>query len=105
MQDQKLGTLLHNAERTGSITGLPIARGGTRINHLFFADDSLLFCRANFMEWGNIQEILDIYEKASGQKLNRKKLPYFLAKTPKTSSRNILHRYRESVSLPKLRNT
>jgi hypothetical protein len=45
-----LSTLLHKAEREGKITGLPIAKGGTKINHLFFADDSLLFCRANFME-------------------------------------------------------
>jgi exonuclease III len=78
-----LSTLLHKAERTGSITGLPIARGGTKINHLFFADDSLLFCRANFMEWGNIQEILDIYEKASGQKLNREKTSIFFSKNTK----------------------
>jgi hypothetical protein len=59
-----LSALLYKAKRNGTITGLAIAKGGTKINHLFFADDSLLFCRANFMEWGNIQEILNIYEKA-----------------------------------------
>jgi hypothetical protein len=63
---ENLSTLLHKGEREGKITGLPIARGGTKINHLLFADDSLLFCRANFIEWGNIQEILNKYEKASG---------------------------------------
>jgi hypothetical protein len=45
-----LSTLLHKAERDGTVTGLPITNGGTKINHLFFADDSLLFCRANFVE-------------------------------------------------------
>jgi hypothetical protein len=78
-----LSTLLHKAERNGTITGLAIAKGGTKINHLFFADDSLLFCKANFMEWGNIQEILDIYEKASGQKLNREKPSIFFSKNTK----------------------
>jgi len=34
----------------GRISRVPIAAGGTRLSHLFFADDSLLFCRANFME-------------------------------------------------------
>jgi hypothetical protein len=78
-----LSTLLHKAERNDIITGLPIARGGTKINHLFFVDDSLLFCRANFMEWGNLQEILDIYEKASRQKLNRDKTSIFFSKNTK----------------------
>jgi hypothetical protein len=78
-----LSTLLHKAERNDTITGLPIAKGGTKINHLLFADDSLLFCKANFMEWGNIQEILDIYEKASGQKLNRDKTSIFFSKNTK----------------------
>lgn len=49
-----LSTLLHMGEREGKIIGLPIARGGTKINHLLFAGDSLLFCRANFIEWGNV---------------------------------------------------
>jgi hypothetical protein len=66
-----LSTLLRGAEQDGRITGLPITRGGTRINHLFFADDSLLFCRSSILEWARIQEILEIYEMASGQKINR----------------------------------
>jgi exonuclease III len=78
-----LSTLMHKVEREGKISGLPIAKGGTKINHLFFADDSLLFCRANFMEWGNVQEILNIYEKASGQKLNREKTSIFFSKNTK----------------------
>jgi hypothetical protein len=48
------------------------------LSHLFFADDSLLFCRATFSEWCTIHEILDIYEKASGQKINRERLQTFL---------------------------
>lgn len=62
-----LSTLLNKVEREGKITGLPIAKGGTKINHLFFVDDNLLFCRANFMEWGTMQTILAIYEKCQGK--------------------------------------
>jgi hypothetical protein len=71
------------AKQERRLTGLPIARGGTIINNLFFEDDSLLFCRANVLEWNQIQEVLEVYEQASGQKLNRDKTSIFLAKTRK----------------------
>jgi hypothetical protein len=38
-----LSLALQRREQNGGFTGLPITRGGTRLNHLFFADDSLLF--------------------------------------------------------------
>jgi hypothetical protein len=46
-----LSSLLRGAERRNAVTGLAISRAGVRINHLFFVDDSLLFCRANVPEW------------------------------------------------------
>jgi hypothetical protein len=55
-----------------SLSSIPISIscGGTTINHLFSVDDSLLFCRSNLREWGKIQEVLEGYEVASGQKAN-----------------------------------
>jgi hypothetical protein len=50
-----LSAHLQRAEADRRIMGLPITRGGTKLNHLFFADDSLLFCKANIIEWGRIQ--------------------------------------------------
>lgn len=45
-----------------------------RINPLFFlTDDSLLFCKVHPMEWRNLKQISDNYEKTSGQKLNEEK--------------------------------
>jgi hypothetical protein len=49
-----LSSLLNKAEVNGRIMGFPITRGGTRVNHLFFADDSLLFYKANIFEWMHI---------------------------------------------------
>lgn len=45
-----LSSLLVKAEEDGKITGVPITAGGFKLSHLVFADHSLLFCRANFME-------------------------------------------------------
>jgi hypothetical protein len=61
-----LSSLLQQSAREGIISGVPISRGGTKIHHLLFADDSLLFCRANLREWGHIQILLGKYEVASG---------------------------------------
>jgi hypothetical protein len=54
-----LSTWINKMERAGGIIRLPLTRGGTRLNHLFFADDSLLFCKADTVEWYFIQKVLD----------------------------------------------
>jgi hypothetical protein len=41
-----LSSLLSQAANSGWLTGVPSSPRGPRLNHLFFADDSLLFCRA-----------------------------------------------------------
>ena len=41
-----LQSLLHMAEMEGHIQGMAICRNGPRVSHMFFADDSVLFCRA-----------------------------------------------------------
>ena len=60
--------LIHDAARTKQLNGKSICRGAPKITHLFFANDSLLFCRANGDECNKLKEILGIYEFASGQK-------------------------------------
>jgi hypothetical protein len=82
-----LSSLLYKAEREKRITRFPIVRGGLRLNHLFFADDSLLFCKANIPEWVQIQDILAIYEQASGQKLNREKTSIFFSRNTKVATK------------------
>jgi hypothetical protein len=43
---EAMSSLLSQAASLGWLTGVPSSPRGTRLNHLFFVDDSLLFCRA-----------------------------------------------------------
>jgi hypothetical protein len=78
-----LSSMLLRAKNEGSISGVPISFQGTKLSHLFFADNSLLFSRANPIEWCNVQEVLKKYERASGQKLNANKTSIFFSRNTK----------------------
>jgi hypothetical protein len=72
--------MLSRAEQESFISGVPVSANGFRLSHLFFTDDSLLFCRANFQEWGNMMKLLQNYEQASGKKLNSTKIAIYFSK-------------------------
>ena len=59
---------------------MSICKRGPRLTHLFFVDDSLVFCKASPVYCQKIQDHLDCYEKASSQKLNRNKTDLFFSK-------------------------
>lgn len=61
-----LSSLIVREEQGGKLTGVPVSAGGVRLSHLLFVDDSLLFCRVNLEEWSNLQNLLKVYERASG---------------------------------------
>ena len=49
------------------------------ISHLFFADDSLLFCKVSSQKCQHLIDILRLYEAASGQKINTNKSSVFFS--------------------------
>ena len=71
--------LLQKAEMEGKIKGVAISRYGPRVSHLFFADDSVLFCRATKAECQRVLDILAIYERGTGQKINKEKTNIFFS--------------------------
>ncbi|XP_075670405.1 uncharacterized protein LOC142640206 [Castanea sativa] len=75
-----LNGLIQHAVDGGQIEGFSLCRSGPKISHLFFADDSLLFCRARVEDVVAIQAILSRYEKASGQMINATKTTLFFSK-------------------------
>ncbi|XP_042956310.1 uncharacterized protein LOC122292152 [Carya illinoinensis] len=88
---EALSCMLHKAESVGSISSVPIGKGPQKVGHLFFADDSMIFCKANSLEWSRLMGILEMYERGSGQKLNKEKSSIFFSKnTPLENQRTLL---------------
>ena len=68
-----LSALLHDPAKNQLLNGISLGRGCPKNTHLFFIDDSLLFCKANSEECEKLKETLEKYEAASGQKVNSDK--------------------------------
>jgi hypothetical protein len=58
------------------------------VNHLVFADDSLLFFKATSEGAMEIVSSLEVYYQASGQKINRSKSSVFFSKGCSQTIRN-----------------
>lgn len=70
---EALSSLINNAEAKNKPHGLKVNLRSLSISHLLFADDSLIFLRANKEEGTALKNILQLYEAASGQKVNFQK--------------------------------
>ena len=76
-----LHRMIRKVASNGNIQGVSICRNGPKLTHLFFADNSLLFCRATSHDCQKVLEILSSYERVLGQKLNRDKTTLFFSKS------------------------
>lgn len=68
-----LSALLKKYETQRLLHGIKVSRHAPSVNHLLFADDSYLFCKANEAEALKLMELLQIFEEASGQQVNLSK--------------------------------
>ena len=85
-------SLIKDAARNQMLSGISICRGCSMVTHLFFANDSLLFCKATNQECHKLIEILGLYEVASGQKVNAEKFSVFFShNTPQEKRCEVLN--------------
>ena len=73
--------LLKKVEDMGEIKGVSISCNGPKLTHFLFADDSLIFCRAQDNDCQKSLEILNTYERASGQQINQDRTTLFFSKS------------------------
>ena len=58
--------LIRRSLEIGAIHGVRVNLSGTSISHLFFADDSVLFCDATVEDAIGVRKILDAFAAGSG---------------------------------------
>ena len=83
-----LNGLIEHAVVNKHIEGVSLCRKGPKISHLFFVDDSLLFCQARVGDVEKIQEILGKCERALGQKINLDKTTLFFSNNTSNVSKD-----------------
>ena len=80
--------LISQVAAQGDIKGYSLSGNSPRLTHIFFADDSLLFCRSTIQECQKILEILDTYGRCLGQQINRNKITIFFSKSTNEDTRD-----------------
>lgn len=75
-----LSTMLNMEESLNNFKGLKINRYCPSLTHLFFADDNIIFCRAEEQDCETIKKILEDYAKASGQTMKLNKSSFMVSK-------------------------
>jgi hypothetical protein len=65
-----LSALLQNEVDDGGISPIKVCRNAPGISHLMFADDTMLFFRATEEQAIRVKDVLEVYEKGTGQLIN-----------------------------------
>ena len=78
-----LSSLIRKAVESQNLHGILTCSNGVCVSYLLFADDSFIFCQTTMEECQHLLTLLECYESASSQAINRQKknLLFSLAKT------------------------
>ncbi|XP_060965278.1 uncharacterized protein LOC133034246 [Cannabis sativa] len=68
-----LSAAIRLQEAQAHFSGIQICRGALPLSHLLFADDSMVFSPVHSQASDSLNDILDLYNKATGQLVNRDK--------------------------------
>ena len=95
-----LNGLINKSVAMSDLQGFSLCKYGPQISHLFFVDDSMIFCRAKMGDVQALQSALTLYEKASGQKVNGAKTNLFFGKSVPDSTKIALKNF---LGVPKIK--
>ncbi|XP_026443841.1 uncharacterized protein LOC113343993 [Papaver somniferum] len=87
---ESLSRKLASYEQNRTITGIKIVRGAPKINHLLFADDCLLFSKANLDQTRALLEVIEEFSQCSGQVINFNKSSVYFSNNVSPSSAETL---------------
>lgn len=82
-----LSAMVHRFGSQKLIRGVRVCKHAPSINHMLFADDSYLYCKAGVNEAQCMLEILSKFEMASGQKVNTSKSSIFFSTNTGTDNK------------------
>lgn len=82
-----LNGLILQVAHQADMHGFSLSKRSTKLTHLLFADDSLLFCKSTSEECQKIMDILGVYERCSGQQINKNKTTIFFSKSTSEANR------------------
>uniref|UniRef100_A0A8I6Y6V1 Reverse transcriptase domain-containing protein n=1 Tax=Hordeum vulgare subsp. vulgare TaxID=112509 RepID=A0A8I6Y6V1_HORVV len=85
-----LSALLQEAEGAGRLSGVKICNTAPTVSHLFFADDFVLLMKVEQREAEVLKDILDLYERCSGQCINKEKSVVMFSPNTKEDVRTIV---------------
>jgi hypothetical protein len=80
LAEEGLACLLKFRSESSTLHGLQVAPTAPAVNHLLFADDSMLFIKANGESTLDGRDTLDAYCRASGQRVNLDKSSILFSK-------------------------
>ncbi|GER30020.1 RNA-directed DNA polymerase (reversetranscriptase)-related family protein [Striga asiatica] len=88
---EALSNLIKHASILYSFQGIKISKNSPPVTHLFFADDSIFFCKADISHALLISTILRLYGLDSGQQVNLHKSSIFFSRnTPNSVKADIV---------------
>jgi hypothetical protein len=85
-----LSCLLKARIQSSSLKGITVVPSAPEVSHLLFADDSLLFFKANKENAMEILDVLSVYCRASGQQINVDKSSIHFAKGVSAATRAVI---------------
>ncbi|KAA3475230.1 Retrovirus-related Pol polyprotein LINE-1 [Gossypium australe] len=83
-----LGHFIHSGKEVGIWDPIRLSRSGPPVSHLFFADDLVIFCKAQIDQAHFLESIISLFCEISGHKISVKKSNIFFSKNTEDETRN-----------------